>query len=92
MTKITLKKTKEVSRTRYGSKGKIGVTPASYDIVVDGEKVGDIMGGCHSKLSCKSGYQKGTVKGASLSVVGIRGQDRRKMEQDILKILEKKAD
>lgn len=86
---ITLRKTVERRQTRFGPKGKLGVTPASYDIYADGKKVGSIMGGCHSRLACKSGYQKGEVMGKSLRTVGFRGEKREQMEREIRGILEK---
>ena len=88
MTKITLKKTHEASTTSFGSRGVRGYTPASYDIHANGVKIGTIMGGCHSRLSCKSGYQTAKVQGTTLSNVGVRGSDRQRMEQEIRSILE----
>jgi|AntRauTorckE6833_2_1112554.scaffolds.fasta_scaffold209787_1 hypothetical protein len=87
MSKITLKKTHEASTTSYGARGVRGYTPASYDIHADGTKVGAITGGCHSRLACKSGYQTATVKGTTLSNVGVRGSERQRMEDEIRRIL-----
>jgi len=89
MSKITLKKTHDASTTSFGSRGVRGYTPASYDIHVDGEKVGTITGGCHSRLACKSGYQTAKVKGKTLFNVGVRGSERQRMEQEIRRVLEK---
>lgn len=86
---IALKKTASPSTTSYGARGVRGTTPASYDILADGEKVGEIKGGCHTRLACKSGFQTAKVKGESLFHVGVRGEERKRMDDEIRKILSK---
>lgn len=86
--KITFKKTSSASVTRYGTKGVLGRTPASYDILADGEKVGTITGGCHSRLACKSGYQTARVKGKTLRYAGVRGDERTRMIEEINEVLD----
>lgn len=85
---ITLKKTKAASTGYYGAKGKRMVTPASYDIFLDGELVGSLWGFCNTRLSDGGCGHKGKAFGVSLSNPGVRGTARVHMEAEIIKLAE----
>lgn len=86
MSKVTLKKTGTSHVGYYGSKGKKMVTPAPYDIFLDGVKVGCIWGYCQTRLSDGGCGYKGEAFGDTLSSVGVRGVDRKHMDAEIAEL------
>ncbi len=83
MSKITLKKTGAPKVGHYGAKGKRMVTPASYDIFLNGEKVGELWGYSDTRLSDGGSGHKGKAFGVTLSNAGVRGAERERMEAEI---------
>lgn len=83
---ITLKKTAPARVGHYGSKGKRMVTPASYDIFLDGVKVGDMWGYCNTRLSDGDCGQIAKVFGVKLTYAGFRGTERKHMEEEITEL------
>lgn len=84
--KVTLKQTRGPHVGHYGSKGKRMVTPASYDISLDGVKVGELWGYCQTRLSDGACGHKGTAFGVSLENPAVRGIVRKQMEAEIVEL------
>lgn len=87
--KITLKRTKAASQTRLIT-GRMAYFPANYDILADGEKVGEMQGFSQTRLKDGTHGHRAIVRGVRLSRAGMRGIDREIMEREILEQLNPK--
>lgn len=86
MSQVTLKKTGTPRVGHYGAKARRMVTPASYDIFLNGVKVGELWGYCDTRLTDGGCGHKGKAFGVALSSPGIRGSARKNMESEIAEL------
>lgn len=86
MSRIELKQTRKPQVEDYARPYKRMVTPACYDIFLDGVKVGTLTG--YSQIRLRDGVSghRGMAFGVKLDRVGVRGITRALMEQDILEL------
>ncbi len=90
MKRITLKKTQNSRRELYLKRGAM-TTPASYDIYLDGKKVGTLTGYCETRLRDSGACYRAEAFGQKLrGPVGARGVWRKTMETEILAINDRK--
>lgn len=54
------------------------VTPASYDIMVNGEKVGELWGYANTRLADGGSGHHGEAYGVRLTFPGVKGQPSRR--------------
>lgn len=84
--KITLKKT-STARSQSMASGRRCYFPANYDIYVDGEKMGEMIGFTQTRLRDGGHGHKANIKGQRLTWAGTRGDERTRMEAEIRAIL-----
>lgn len=91
MRKVKLKKTGSPEVGYYGSKGRKMITPASYDIYLDGVKIGELWGYSQTRISDGGSGHRGKAFGVLLSNPGVKGVARKKMEEEIANLAESQA-
>lgn len=87
--KITLKQKNKPERRRMIT-GRTCYFPASYDIYADGNLVGELRSWTQTRIRDGGHGHKAFINGQKLENAAARGEERKRMEQEIREILEKR--